>query len=80
MEKQAFQHLETITDLSALELSQKIKAGEISSHEVVEAYIQRIEKVNVQLNAVVIPLFEEARVQAVEADKARSRGEALGPL
>ena len=66
--------------LSAVELAQQIKAGNLSAQEVVEAHIQRIEAVNPQLNAVVIPLFEEARAQAVEADEAQRRGETLGPL
>jgi fatty acid amide hydrolase len=66
--------------LSAVELAQQIKAGNLSAQEVVEAHIQRIEAVNPQLNAVVIPLFEEARAQAVAADEAQRRGEPLGPL
>jgi fatty acid amide hydrolase len=80
MAQQGIQQLETITDLSASELAQKIKAGHLSSQEVVEPHIRRIEAVNPQLNALVIPLFEEARTQAVEADNARSRGDSLGPL
>ena len=68
------------TDLSATELARKIKARELSSQEVTEAHIRRIEMVNGQLNAVVIPLFEQARAQAIEADKARDRGDVLGPL
>ena len=51
--------------MSAVELAQQIKAGNLSAQEVVEAHIQRIEAVNPQLNAVVIPLFEDARAQAV---------------
>jgi fatty acid amide hydrolase len=47
---------------------------------VVDAHIRRIEAVNPQLNAVVIPLFDEARAQAEEADQARSRGDDLGAL
>jgi fatty acid amide hydrolase len=74
------QQIETITDLSASVLAQKIKAGHLSAQEVVEAHIKRIEAVNPQLNAVVIPLFKDALTQAVEADKAQSRGEPLGPL
>jgi fatty acid amide hydrolase len=71
---------ESLTNLSASELAQRIKAGELLAQEVTEAHIGRIEAVNEQLNAVVIPLFDEARAQAVEADKAASRGEPLGPL
>jgi fatty acid amide hydrolase len=80
MTLQEAQHAETIIDLSASELAERMRAGDISAHDVVEAHIQRIEAVNPQLNAVVIPLFEEARAQAMDADRARSRGDELGPL
>ena len=69
-----------IIRLSAVEMAQQIKSGKLSAQEVVEAHIQRIEAVNPQLNAVVIPLFEEALAQAVAADEAQQRGEPLGPL
>jgi len=65
----------TLTDIGATELAQRIKSGEISAHETVEAYIHRIEKVNPSLNALVIPSFEEALAQAAAADEARSRKE-----
>ncbi len=74
------QPLEAITDLSASALAQKIQAGELSAQAVVEAHIRRIEAVNPLLNALVIPLFEEARAQAVAADNARDRGDTLGSL
>lgn len=80
MAQQELQQLETIIGLSASELVQKIKVGHLSAQAVVEAHIKPIEAVNPQLNAVVIPLFKEALTQAVEADKARRRGEPLGPL
>lgn len=80
MSQRATKSSESLTNLSASELAQRIKAGELSAQEVTEAHIGRIEAVNEPLNAVVIPLFDEARAQAVEADKAASRGEPLGPL
>jgi len=72
--------LTTITSLTATEIAQKIKARELSASEVVEAHVRRIEEVNPRLNAVVIPLFEQARQQAKDADAAQRRGNALGPL
>ena len=69
-----------ITNLSASELVEKITAGELSVQEVTEAHIQHIERVNGKLNAVVIPLFDEARAQAKDADQKRNRGEPYGPL
>ena len=80
MAQQQLQQREAITDLSASEIAQRIQAGHLSAREVVESHIQRIEAVNPQLSAVVIPLFEEARTQAVAADQAQRRGEPLGPL
>ena len=51
----------TLTSLSASELARRIAAGRLSSQEVVEAHIRRIEVVNPRLNAVVVSLFEQAR-------------------
>jgi fatty acid amide hydrolase len=69
-----------ITSLTATEIAQKIKAGELSAREVVDAHIQRIEQVNTRLNAVVIPLFDQARKEADAADTAQRQGDVLGPL
>lgn len=66
--------------LSASELAERIRSGEISATEVTEAHIARLEEVNPSLNAVVIPLFDEARAQAAAADEALTRGAEVGPL
>jgi len=70
----------TLTRLSASELARRIAAGHLSSQEVVEAHIRRIEAVNLRLNAVVVPLFEQAREDASRADHLREQGTLLGPL
>ncbi len=59
-----------LTTLTASELAERIRAGDLSSQEVVEAHIRRIDAVNPRLNAVVLPLFDQARAQ----------GQPLGPL
>ncbi|HEX8491848.1 MAG TPA: amidase [Pyrinomonadaceae bacterium] len=69
-----------ITALSATEMAEQIAIGALSSSEVVEAHLRRIEEVNPLINAVVVPLFEQARKEAEAADTARARGESLGPL
>jgi fatty acid amide hydrolase len=69
-----------ITRLAAGELRERIAAGALSAAEVVEAHIRRIEAVNPRLNALVVPLFDQARSQAKAADAGRERGEPLGPL
>ncbi|MGI9610388.1 MAG: amidase [Acidimicrobiia bacterium] len=70
----------SIIGLSASALAERIRAGELSAAEVTNAHIRRIEEVNPRLNAVVIPLFDEARAQASGADEALRRGEEIGPL
>ncbi|MEP7119976.1 MAG: amidase [Byssovorax sp.] len=66
---------------SATELAARIARREVTSIEVVDAHIQRIEAVNPRLNAVVCPRFDEARSEARAADAAIARGDAgLGPF
>ncbi len=72
--------IDKITQLGAAELAQHIRHGDLSAREVTEAYINRIDTVNPRLNAVVVPMFEQARQAAAQADSARQRGDALGPL
>jgi fatty acid amide hydrolase len=66
--------------LGAAELASSIAAGDVSARESVEVCLERIEEVDGRLNALVWPRFEEARREADEADAARRRGDALGPL
>lgn len=56
--------------LSATEMAAKIRRREITSTELIEAHIARIEQTHADLNAVVVPLFDEARQTAKAADKA----------
>ena len=65
---------------SASELARAIKAKEVSSLELTELYIARVEKYDSQINAVVVHDFERGREAAKAADNALARGEALGPL
>ncbi len=68
--------------LSGTELAAMIRNKQISSAEVVEAHIRRIEHVNPSLNAVVYPRYEEARAEAKEADRrlASEDPDSLGPF
>ncbi len=65
---------------SATKLAKAIRAKELSSEEVVNAYLQRIEEVNPKLNAIVHLQANEARDQARKADVALARGDLKGPL
>jgi fatty acid amide hydrolase 2 len=72
-----------ITERSALELAAAIRAGKLSSREVVDAHIERIERHNSRVNAVVATRFEQARAEAAAADArvaAAAEGEELPPL
>ena len=65
---------------SATEIARAIREKEVSSAEVVEAHLARIEAVNPQLNAVVQLTADAARARAREADAALAREEVWGPL
>jgi fatty acid amide hydrolase 2 len=62
----------TTTDLlsrSALELAAAIRSGEVTSREVVEAHIARLEAFQPRTGAIAVPCFESARAAADEADR-----------
>lgn len=65
---------------SAAELARAIKAKEVSSLELTDLYIERVEKYDSQINAVVVHDFERGREAAIAADEALARGEDLGSL
>jgi fatty acid amide hydrolase len=66
--------------VGAAQLARLIQTKEVSSKEVVEAHLVRIEELNPKLNSVAIPLVEQARQEASEADAAIKRSDELGPL
>jgi len=65
---------------SAAQLAADIRTKKLSSVEVIEAHLKRIEEVNPAINAVVYSLADSARKQAKEADASLARGEVKGPL
>jgi amidase len=65
---------------SATGLAAAIRAKQVSSEEVVDAYLRRIEAVNPHLNAVVQLAAGSARTLARAADAALARGEIKGSL
>jgi amidase len=66
--------------LGALDLAERIAAKEISSREVIGAHLARIEAVNPAVNAVTVPLADQAMAAAATADQAIAAGRSLGPL
>ncbi|MDZ4860383.1 MAG: amidase [Candidatus Hydrogenedentes bacterium] len=65
---------------SALEVARAIRSGQVSSLEITEHMLQRIEKHNPGINAVVTVSGELARTMAKAADEALARGEWWGPF
>lgn len=65
---------------SAEQLAAAIKIKEVSSLELTNMYIDRVEKYDSKINAVVVHDFERGREAAQAADAALGRGEDLGPL
>lgn len=66
--------------LSATQLMTAIKNKEVTSVELLEAFIERIEMLNDGINAVITRNYEKALERAKAADEALARGEWWGPL
>lgn len=65
---------------SAVDLAQAIQSKEVSSLELTDMYISRVEKFDSDINAVVVKDFERGRAAAKQADAALAAGTILGPL
>jgi amidase len=65
---------------SATELAAAVRAREISSVELLDCYLGRIEEFNPGLGAVVTLDADRALREAAEADRRLARGAATGPL
>ena len=65
---------------SATDLARRIAEGDVSSLEITKLYIDRIEQLDGDINAVPVRTFERALVDAAAADAALARGESSGPL
>jgi len=60
---------------SAEELTTALRAGEVTSVELTDEAIARIERDDKAINAICVPDFDRARAAARDADQARARGE-----
>ncbi|HJM74840.1 MAG TPA: amidase [Dehalococcoidia bacterium] len=63
-----------------IDLAAMIRDREIGSRELLDHYLDRVERFNPTLNAIVAMDIEGARQRADEADAALARGENWGPL
>jgi amidase len=64
----------------ASRLVTRLRRRELSSRELLDLYLDRIDRDGSRLNAVVTVDAERARAEAAAADEAAARGETLGPL
>ena len=64
----------------AHELARAIRDGEISSRELLETFVDRVERLNGPVNAVVTLDLDRARAAAARADESIARGDPVGPL
>ncbi|MBX7057881.1 MAG: amidase [Leptospirales bacterium] len=65
--------------LSAAELARQIRGGSLKSETLVQAFQQRIQRINQKYNAIVT-LNPDALRRARELDQMQDRGQILGPL
>jgi amidase len=71
---------EDICFQSAVEMARRIRAKQISSRELLEAHLKRIERINPTVNAIVTLVAEQAMEQARFLDEAAAHGRWAGPL
>jgi amidase len=69
-----------IAFLAATELARMVRNREISCVELLQHYLDRADRFNGELNAIVVDIREQALVDARRADEAVACGAELGPL
>ena len=72
--------MDSLAFLDATHLVAKIISGEISSQALLEHFIDRVEKYNPDINAIIYKTYDQARARARQADAALQRGENWGRL
>ncbi len=72
--------MSTLTDLKLTQITQALTAGEISSCELTQAYLDRIDRLEPELHAFITLDQESALAQADLADKRRRENEVAAPL
>ena len=65
---------------SATAIARAIRDGEVSARGALEHFLERVDRLNAPLNAIIHQVRDEARRRADAADAARAAGAPLGPL
>ena len=65
---------------SATAIARAIRHGELSARQALEHFLDRVDRFNPALNAIICDIRDDARSRADAADAARASGAALGPL
>ena len=65
---------------SATQIARQIADGSLSAREALEHFLDRVDRLNPSINAVILQDRPAARARAQAADAARAGGQALGPL
>ena len=65
---------------SAVQLARAVRTGKVSAVELLKAYLDRVDRLNPAINAVVVDDREAALKQARAADRALAKGAKVGPL
>ena len=61
---------EALCDLTAIEMRDLLRVGEISARELLDAHLKRIERINPSVNAIVTLVPDLAAERAFKADEA----------
>jgi amidase len=65
---------------SATAIARAIRDGETTARAALEHFLDRVDRLNPQVNAIIVDVREAARQRADAADAARASGAPLGPL
>ena len=65
---------------SAGQLARAVRTGQVSAVELLRAYLERVDRLNPAINAIVVDDRERALKDARAADRARAKGAKVGPL
>ncbi len=65
---------------SATAMAAALRRGQVSSVDLLQAYLERVDRFNPALNAIVVDDRKAAMKRARAADRALAKGESWGPL